>query len=100
MAQTAIAKLGGERQLTIEIEQVTEIHHTTIMNWIEAARMELPDTPEEVLCVIQNRLKCSNIQFFFYSTILNSKLFSRAPKSLLTQQRLKLLADSYQLSAF
>ena len=29
------------------IERVTEIHHTTIMNWIEEAGMELPDTPEE-----------------------------------------------------
>ncbi len=28
------------------IERVTEIHHTTIMNWIEEARMKLPDTPE------------------------------------------------------
>ena len=29
------------------IERVTEIHHTTIMNWIEEAGAELPDTPEE-----------------------------------------------------
>ena len=29
------------------IERVTEIHHTTIMNWIEEAGMELPNTPEE-----------------------------------------------------
>jgi IS1 family transposase/transposase-like protein len=29
------------------IERVTEIHHRTIMNWIEEAGMELPDTPEE-----------------------------------------------------
>jgi IS1 family transposase/transposase-like protein len=29
------------------IERVTDIHHTTIMNWIEEAGMELPDTPEE-----------------------------------------------------
>jgi insertion element IS1 protein InsB len=29
------------------IERVTEIHHTTIMNWIEEAGMELSDTPEE-----------------------------------------------------
>lgn len=29
------------------IERVTEIHHTTIMNWIKAAGMELPDSPEE-----------------------------------------------------
>ncbi len=29
------------------IERVTEIHHTTIINWIEEAGMELPDTPED-----------------------------------------------------
>ena len=29
------------------IERITEIHHTTIMNWIEESGMELPDTPEE-----------------------------------------------------
>jgi transposase-like protein len=29
------------------IERVTDIHHTTIMNWIEEAGMELPDAPEE-----------------------------------------------------
>ena len=26
------------------IERVTEIHHTTIMNWIKEAGVELPDT--------------------------------------------------------
>jgi len=29
------------------IERVTGVHHTTIMNWIREAGMELPDTPEE-----------------------------------------------------
>ena len=29
------------------IERVTEIHQTTIMNWIIEAGMKLPDTPEE-----------------------------------------------------
>ncbi len=29
------------------IERVTDIHHTTIMNWIEEAGMELPDAPEQ-----------------------------------------------------
>lgn len=29
------------------IERVTDIHHTTIINWIEEAGMELPDTPED-----------------------------------------------------
>lgn len=29
------------------IERVTEIHHTTIMNWIKDGGLELPDTPEE-----------------------------------------------------
>ena len=28
-------------------ERVTEIRHTTIMNWSEETGMELPDTPEE-----------------------------------------------------
>ena len=41
----------------------------------------------ERLCVTQNQLKCSNIQFVSYSTILSSKLFQRSPKSLLIQQR-------------
>ena len=27
--------------------RVTDIHHTTIINWIEEAGMELPDTPED-----------------------------------------------------
>lgn len=29
------------------IERVSEIHHTTIMNWIKIARIQLPDSPEE-----------------------------------------------------
>ncbi len=29
------------------IERVTEIHHTTILNWIREGGMKLPDTPEE-----------------------------------------------------
>ncbi len=29
------------------IERVTEIHHTTILNWIREVGMKLPDTPEE-----------------------------------------------------
>ena len=29
------------------IERVTEIHHTTVMNWIEEAGIKLPDAPEE-----------------------------------------------------
>ena len=29
------------------IERVTEIHHTTIMNWIKIAGIQLPDSPEE-----------------------------------------------------
>ena len=29
------------------IERVTEIHHTTVMNWIKEAGLSLPDTPEE-----------------------------------------------------
>ena len=29
------------------IERVTEIHHTTIMNWIKDPGLELPDAPEE-----------------------------------------------------
>ena len=29
------------------IERVTEIHHTTIINWIKTAGIELPDSPEE-----------------------------------------------------
>ena len=29
------------------IERVTEIHHTTIMNWIRDAGLKLPDAPEE-----------------------------------------------------
>jgi IS1 family transposase/transposase-like protein len=29
------------------IERVTEIHHTTAMNWIKEAGLSLPDTPEE-----------------------------------------------------
>jgi insertion element IS1 protein InsB len=29
------------------IERVTEIHHTTIMNWIKEAGLSLPDAPEE-----------------------------------------------------
>ena len=29
------------------IERVTEIHHTTIMNWIKDAGLKLPDAPEE-----------------------------------------------------
>ncbi|MEM8675142.1 MAG: IS1 family transposase [Cyanobacteria bacterium P01_G01_bin.67] len=29
------------------IERVTEIHHTTVMNWIKEAGLNLPDTPEE-----------------------------------------------------
>ena len=27
------------------IERVTEIHHTTIMNWIKVAGIQLPDSP-------------------------------------------------------
>ena len=29
------------------IERVTEIHHTTVMNWIKEAGLNLPDTPKE-----------------------------------------------------
>ena len=29
------------------IERVTEIHHTTVMNWIREAGMKLPNAPEE-----------------------------------------------------
>ena len=29
------------------IERVTEIHHTTIMNWIKDAGLDLPDAPED-----------------------------------------------------
>ena len=29
------------------IERVTEIHHTTVMNWIKQAGIKLPDAPEE-----------------------------------------------------
>ena len=29
------------------IERVTEIHHTTVMNWIKEAGIKLPDAPEE-----------------------------------------------------
>ncbi|MEM9510542.1 MAG: IS1 family transposase [Cyanobacteria bacterium P01_E01_bin.35] len=29
------------------IQRVTEIHHTTIMNWIKDAGIELPDAPED-----------------------------------------------------
>ncbi|MGF1591249.1 MAG: IS1 family transposase [Pleurocapsa sp.] len=29
------------------IERVTEIHHTTVMNWIREAGIKLPDAPEE-----------------------------------------------------
>ena len=29
------------------IERVTKIHHTTVMNWIKEAGLNLPDTPEE-----------------------------------------------------
>ena len=27
------------------IERVTEIHHTTVMNWIKEAGIKLPDAP-------------------------------------------------------
>ena len=29
------------------IERVTEIHHTTIMNWIKKAKLDLSDTPQK-----------------------------------------------------
>lgn len=37
--------LNGMRLMGIE--RVPEIYHTTIMNWIKEAGMELPDVPEE-----------------------------------------------------
>lgn len=29
------------------IERVTQIHHTTVMRWIQAAEHQLPDAPQE-----------------------------------------------------
>jgi len=40
-------KIYLNRMLLRGIERVTNIHHTTIMQWIREAGLELPDAPED-----------------------------------------------------
>ena len=52
------------------IERVTEIHHTTIMNWIEDAGLKLPDAPEE-----SEIAEITEIDELFAKLILEDKLW-------------------------